>query len=40
MKRLRRFAVNLLGARNSDLQNLVAEVPLPSSAIDRAVSNS
>ena len=23
------FAVNLLGARNSDLQNLVAEVPAP-----------
>jgi hypothetical protein len=29
MKRLRRFGVNLLAARNSALQNLVAEVPSP-----------
>jgi hypothetical protein len=31
MHRLRALGVNLLGARNSALQNLVAEVPLPSS---------
>lgn len=31
MKRLRALGVNLLGARNSAIQNLVAEVPLPSS---------
>jgi hypothetical protein len=31
MQRLRNLGINLLGARNSALQNLVAEVPLPLS---------
>jgi hypothetical protein len=34
MKRLGRFGVNLLGARNCSLQNLVAKVP-PSLVADR-----
>jgi hypothetical protein len=29
MKRLRHLGINLLGARNSAIQNLVAEVPPP-----------
>ena len=30
MMRLRKLGINLLGGRNSALQNLVADVPLPS----------
>lgn len=37
-QRRRKLGVNLLGGRNSALQNLVAEVPLPLAAIKQCDS--